>query len=53
MDVLRALGVRVTDHDVAEAVRTLYPKGLPPGTIEAPVIRNVLRYLQGDCQKSV
>ena len=53
VDILRALGVRAADRDVMEAVRILYPKGLPEGTIEAPVIRNVLRYLQGNCKKSV
>ena len=52
-DILHALGVRAAERDVAEAVRILYPKGLPQGTIEAPVIRSVLRYLQGNCKKSV
>lgn len=52
-DVLRALGVRAAECDVAEAVRTLYPKGLPKGTIEASVIRSVLRYLQSKRKKSV
>jgi hypothetical protein len=52
-DVLGALGVRVTERDVVEAVRTLYPKGLPQGTMEASVIRKVLCYLQSNCKKSV
>jgi len=50
---LRDLGVRPAEREVTEAVRTLYPKGLPKGTIEAPVVRNMLRYLQGNCKKSV
>jgi hypothetical protein len=53
VDILGALDVRVAERDVTEAVRTLYPKGLPKGTIEAPVIRKVMRYLRGDSQKSV
>jgi hypothetical protein len=53
VDILGTLGVRAAERDVVEAVRTLYPKGLPQGTIEAPVIRKVLRYLQGNCKKSV
>ena len=52
-DILQTLGVRAAERDIVEAVKTLYPKGLSKGTIEAPVIRNVLRYLQGNCKKSV
>ncbi|MFC1636376.1 hypothetical protein ACFL5Z_16215 [Planctomycetota bacterium] len=53
VDILRALGVRAADRDVIEAVRTLYPKGLPKGIIEASVIREVMWYLRKNCEKSV
>ena len=51
--VLEALRMRVTEGDLANAVRALYPKGLPKGPLQGAVIHNVLRYLQGHCQKRV
>jgi hypothetical protein len=53
VDILGGLGVRAVERDIAEAVKVLYPKGLPQGTIEASVIQNVQHYLRGNRKKSV
>jgi len=52
-EILEALGVRVPDRDVIEAVGALYPRGLRGGPIEATVVHSVLCYLQGRCQNNV
>lgn len=51
--VLEALGMRVSEGDLAGAVRVLYPEGLPEGPLQSAVIDNVLRHLQGHCPKRV
>ena len=51
--VLEALGMRVAAGDLANAIRALYPEGLPKGPLQGAVIHNVLRYLHGLCLERV
>jgi hypothetical protein len=51
--ILEALGMEVAEGDLANAVRALYPEGLPQGPLQSAVIHNVLRHLQNLCPKRV
>ena len=46
MDILKEMRLSVTRNKVRDAVKTLYPKGLPEGHIEGTVIRDLFRYLR-------
>ena len=46
MDILKEMRLSVTRNKVRDAVKTLYPKGLPKGHIEGTVIRDLYRFLR-------
>ena len=46
MDIFKEMRLSVTHNKVKDAVKTLYPEGLPKGTIEGTVIRDLFRYLR-------
>ena len=46
MDILKEMRISVTHNKVRDAVKILYPDGLPKGPIEGTVIRDLFRYLR-------
>jgi hypothetical protein len=46
VDILRELQLSVTRNEVLNAIKTLYPEGLPKGPIDGTVIRDLFRYLR-------